>query len=362
MLFDNITIRGTTIKNRVVLPPMVITKSDKYGCVTANEQEHYLRMAEGGVGLIIQEATCISDTGKLCDTQLGVWKDEQIQGLQSIVDIAHANNTAIVLQIHHAGVKSTGTNLDVPFDYDIEMHGRRVAGKAMSLDRAGVIREQFIEAGRRAYQAGYDGVELHGAHGYLISQMLNPGVNTRYDSLGIDPQGYVRSIMEGIRKVTDESFIIGIRLGGMEPNLKNGLDSVRKLRGVADYFHISYGYSTDEKEKEQICASDFPYEPTIYAAKAVKRMLTNEYNDRTPVIAVSGITSPAVAEDILQRYHIDMVSVGRGHLVNPNWVKDAVAGRETGKCLHCNKCQWKSGKCPGITLLERRRKGSISPR
>lgn len=356
MLFDPITIRGTIIRNRVVVPPMVVTKSDEHGCVTDFERQHYRKFAEGGAGLIIQEATCINDSGKLCDTQLGVWNDGQIEGLRSIVEIAHKNGAAIVLQIHHAGVKSTGNKLDVPFDFDIEMHGRRVCGKAMSLETARRIHDEFVEAGRRAYEAGYDGVELHGAHGYLISQLLNPVVNIRDDSLGTDPQGYVRSIMEEIRKVTDDEFIIGIRLGGLEPNLKDGLNSVRKLRGAADYFHVSYGYSTDETEAARIKAAGFPYEYTIYAAKEIKRMLKEEFGDDTPVIAVSGINSPAMAEDILQRYGVDMVSIGRGHLINPNWAEDAAAGLETGKCLKCKKCMWKWGKCPGIAVRKKKSK------
>lgn len=356
MLFEPIKLRETVIKNRVAVPPMVITKSDEKGHVTDYERQHYRKFAEGGVGLIIQEATCINDTGKLCDTQLGVWNDSQIEGLRSIVEIAHENGSAILLQIHHAGVKSTGDKLDVPFDFEIEMHGRYISGKAMTLETADRIRQEFIEAGRRAYEAGYDGVELHGAHGYLISELFNPKANIRQDILGTDPQGYVRSIMEGIRETTDEKFIIGIRIGGLEPNLQDGLNSVRKLRGAADYFHVSYGYMTDEAEVEQIRKSGFPYEPTIYAAKEVKRMLVEEYGDNTPVLAVSGIRSPEMAEDILQTYGIDMVSIGRGHLINPNWVRAAMEGRETGKCIHCKKCQWKWDKCPGIILLNKARK------
>lgn len=148
---------------------MVITKSDEQGYVTDFERSHYTRLAKGGAGLIVQEATCINETGKLCDTQLGIWDDRQIPGLRSIVEPVHKNGAAIVLQIHHAGVKSTGDKLDVPFDFEIEMFGRIARGKAMTLETARRIQQEFIRAGRRAYEAGYDGVELHAAHGYLLS-------------------------------------------------------------------------------------------------------------------------------------------------------------------------------------------------
>lgn len=334
---------------------MVITKSDEQGYVTDFERSHYTRLAKGGAGLIVQEATCINETGKLCDTQLGIWDDRQIPGLRSIVEPVHKNGAAIVLQIHHAGVKSTGDKLDVPFDFEIEMFGRIARGKSMTLETARRIQQEFIRAGRRAYEAGYDGVELHAAHGYLLSQLLNPGVNVRTDVLGTDPQSYVRSIAEGIRQATDNNFIIGIRLGGFEPTLEDGLNTVRRLRGTVDYFHVSYGYSADQEAIQRLKDSAYPYEQTIYAAQQVKKLLVEEFRDHTPVIAVSGITSPEMAEAILQDTGVDFVSIGRGHLVNPDWTKDAMAGCDTGKCLHCKRCLWKQDKCPGIALLKRKR-------
>ena len=214
MLFEPFTIRKTTLKNRVVLPPMVITKSDQYGYVTPYEEEHYRRMAEGGARLLIQEATCVNRTGKLCGTQLGIWEDGQIEGLNRLVRIAHENGAKMLVQLHHAGVKSFGDDIDAPFDFDMDLFGRHIRGSAMTSETAERIQRDFIRAGRRAWEAGYDGVEIHGAHGYLLSQLLNPGMNVRQDSLGTDPHSYVQTILEEIRRETDENFIIGIRIGG----------------------------------------------------------------------------------------------------------------------------------------------------
>lgn len=349
MLFEEIKIRNTTLKNRIVIPPMVITHSDENGLMTQEDLEHYRRMGHSGAAMVIQEATCVSDHAKLCTTQFGLWNDSQIAGMRAVAKAIHDGGAVAVVQIHHAGAKSMGNRIEAPFDFDMELWGNHIAGKTMSQEDALRIRDEFVAAGRRAMLAGYDGVELHAAHGYLLSQMMNPLVNKMTGSLGENPCDYVRSIMDGIREVTSDDFIVGIRLGGMEPTLDDGMSHVQMLRGHADYFHVSYGESTGtvpvipEEYKE--------LGQTAFAAMKIKQMLMRE-QDETPVIAVVGMSAPGRAQKILQETGVDLIAVGRGHLVNPNWTNDLKNGLYPGQCYLCKSCKVRQGICPGQIKLK----------
>ena len=151
---------------------MVCSKYREDGYVVDENIDHYRQIAKGGVGLIIQEATCVSNTGRLSKTQLGIWDDKQINGLKQIANAVHSEGTTIVVQIHHAAIKSVDGIYDCPSDFIFNNpnDGTFVKGNEMSGERIKHVIQQFINAGKRAFEAGYDGIELHGAHPYLVSQ------------------------------------------------------------------------------------------------------------------------------------------------------------------------------------------------
>jgi 2,4-dienoyl-CoA reductase-like NADH-dependent reductase (Old Yellow Enzyme family) len=345
-LFSEFNIKDVKMKNRICIPPMVVGFSND-GSVTTENIERYKKLAQGGAGLIIQEATCINIDGKLSEKQLGIWADEQIKGLKSIVDAVHEENCPIFVQIHHAGVVGISENPLCPSAYEYKNPARTVVGREMTIEDIKSIQNDFIEAARRAYEAGYDGVELHGCHGYLICQFFNKRVNTRTDEYGTNPEKFVIEILEGIRKVTPKEFVVGIRLGGFEPTIEDGLHYAIVLeRNGIDFLDISYGFGSEQKMN---VPEGYKYSNAVYAAEKIKEEVS------VPVFAVNGIYSAETAEEILRERDVDMVDIGKGALINPNWANDAKEGKDTGKCLSCAKCMWfgQSKVCAGKVIFER---------
>lgn len=349
-LQDDFLIRSTQIRNRICVPPMVVYNwTDESGVVSDRHVEHYREMAKGGAGLIIQEATCITKEGRLTDSQLGIWDDAHIPGLRRIVQAVHAEGCPIFVQIHHAGVVSVAQHPYCPDAYTLHRDGVEKHGVKMTLDDIEQMQTAFVQAARRAYEAGYDGIELHGCHSYLMCQFLNKRVNKRDDRYGVHPEQFIYEIMDRIRAIVPENFVMGIRLGAFEPTLFDAIEHAKGLEAHGiDFLDISYGFSGED---EPFKPADFPYKDVIYAAGQIKKQC------HVPVFTVNGIRVAADAHGVLEATDVDMVDVGRSTLVNPHWAADALAGRETGKCLDCRICQWRvdSDRCAG-RLLRRKHK------
>lgn len=350
-LFEPFCIGDIEIRNRVCFPPVVCYGyGGTDGYVTDANVEHYRRIARGGAGLIIQEATCVDREGKLVENQLGIWEDGQIPGLSRIVDAVHKEGCPVFIQIHHAGVSGLDGELACPSDYTFYKNGEKKTGKEMSLEEIHQVQKEFVDAALRAYKAGYDGVELHGCHQYLMCEFFNRRVNKRKDIYGEQGELFAVEILRRIKKLVPETFLVGIRLGGFEPTLEDGIRHAQVLEqeGI-DFIDVSYGFSGEDTPR---APENYPYEKCIYAAGEIKKKVN------VPVFAVNGITSPRMAADVLECTGVDMVDVARGMLVNPCWVKDAIEGRDTGKCYHCKECLYceEPKKCAGRCALEKQRK------
>lgn len=353
-LFQPFQIKSVKIRNRVCMPSMVCFHwADASGQVTERHIRHYQAAARGGVGLIIQEATCVSETGRLSGDQLGLWDDGQVPGLRRLVEAVHREGVPIFNQIHHAGVMGNGADLLCPSDFSCMGKKKMQHGREITPEEIRRVQAEFVAAARRSYEAGYDGVELHGCHSYLISQFLNRNVNRRTDGYGQKPETFVTEILEEIRRVTPPEFIVGIRLGAFEPALADGIAHARLLEAHGiDFFDVSYGFrGQDSPEKP----ADFPYKDVIYAAGEIKKQVS------VPVFAVNSIKNGEMAEDILRRTSVDMVDIGRGILVNYHWANDVKEGRDPGKCLDCKECIWRLTPdrtvCPGYRQYMKRQTG-----
>lgn len=346
-LFDPVAIGSVTAKNRICIPPMVLYgHAGDDGQVTGAHVAHYGRLAEGGAGLIIQEATCVTKGGRLRGDQLGIWSDDQVPGLRRITETVHRSGCPIFIQLHHAGVVGVGPEHLCPDSYVFTGKDGPVTGEKMTLAQIAEVREAFIQAGRRAYLAGYDGVELHGCHSYLLCQFLNRRVNQREDVYGQKPLRLVTEILEGIRAATSTEFVIGIRLGGFEPALADGVAHAEALadHGV-EFIDVSYGF-TGEMDTSAPGNPSLP--DTIRAAEAIQRAVD------VPVFAVGGIRLPEDAARVLRETGVAMVDVGRSALVDPAWPNKARRGAIPGRCLDCKVCQWRidPARCPGRKRLE----------
>jgi NADPH2 dehydrogenase len=348
-LFQPLTIRNLTTRNRIAVPPMVVQHwSDDTGTVIDRQVMHYRELAEGGAGLIIQEATCVERDGRLADTQLGIWEDGQIEGLKRITDAVHQYHTPIFVQLHHAGVFGFTDDTVCPSDITCTVRGKEKHAHALATEELHRIQHSFVAAAERAMKAGYDGVEIHACHNYLISQFYNILVNKRIDEYGKQPSLFALEIIREIRRRVPESFVIGVRLGAFEPTLEDGIaHAVELTESGVDFLDISYGF---DQRSQPFKPENYPFSDRIYAAQEIRKRVS------IPVFAVGEIESAEKAEDILQKAVVDMVDVGRGMLVNPNWANDAKAGQDVGTCLYCKTCMWRvdADKCPGRKVFQRK--------
>ena len=349
-LFTPCSIRHLTLANRICVPPMVVRSySDESGFVSDKNVSHYRQIAAGEPGLIIVEATCVSPDGKLAKDQLGLWEDAQIEGHRRITDVIHQAGIPVFLQLHHAGIMNPEASLRVcPSTYSFTEQGISREGTELTASQADHIADQFLAAAKRAYAAGYDGIELHGCHKYLMCQFFNRKVNRRTDQYG-PSEAFAVKVLDSIREALPSDYIVGIRLGGFEPGLEDGIRHAQIMEAHgADFLDISYGF---DPEQESFVPDGYPCKDIHYAAAKIKEAVS------VPVMAVNGISSREMADLVLDTTGVDMVDIARGILVNPNWPRDAREGRPVGRCLTCPSCKWRShpDECAGRRLLARQR-------
>lgn len=342
-LFSNIKVKETYIKNRIVLPPMVcFGYSDDQGFVSDKNVEHYKARAIGGVGTIIVEATCVHKNGRLSNDQLGIWSDAHIDGLKRIADECHKYNTSVLLQIHHAGLKTPLSVTDDILAPSKTIDKNREI-REMTLDDIYEIKSCFVNAAIRAEIAGFDGIEIHGAHGYLISQFMSPLINRRNDKYGgsiINRTQFAKEIIGEIKEKVDKNFIIGYRMGGNEPSLQNGLEIAKLLESYGvDLLHISAGISD---ETIPIVEPGFNYNWIVYCGTEINKVVT------IPVIVVNGIRTTEQAQYILSNKLADFVAIGKAMLIDSNWAKKSKEKQSIIQCEACKYCYRFSDieKCP----------------
>ncbi len=345
-LYSSYTLKGHQVMNRLVMPPMVCFNwSDDNGNVTDEHITHYEKRGLGHVGLVVVEATAISKIGRLAPSQLGIWNHEQVEGHSKIARALGTQGTKSLLQIHHAGdkaPKSVAPEPLAPSTYDLH-DGRST--KALTLGEIKGIQKEFLIAALRAEEAGYDGIEIHGAHGYLINQFLSPLTNHREDLYGGSLENRLRFIQELLTLLKDhlpEDFIIGYRHGGNTPTLSEGIEISRELEKMGvDLLHISAGIA-EEKDLPKPPES-FPHSWIVYAGVETKKSVN------IPVVVVNGIRTPEEAEPLIEKDLSDFAAVGRGLLVDSQWIHKGEQGRAVNPCLRCKpRCFYLSDgkKCP----------------
>ena len=337
------------------MPPMVtFDYLEENGLFTEEHVTHYEERAKGGVGLIIIEATCVNKNGRLADRQLRLWSDKYVDGFSKIAEACHKYGAKVLLQIHHAGLKapkSSSVDIVAPSNYDekLDLKNSSISARALTVNEIHGLQKDFIDAAVRAKKAGLDGVELHGAHGYLISQFLSPIVNKREDLYGrnvINRARFATEIITGIREATGNDFIIGCRMGSNEPDLRTSIELAKNFeKAGADLLHVSFGFGPIAMAQSDLpmVPEDFKHNWIVYGGTEIKR------NVNIPVIVVNGIKTPEQASDLIENDLADFVAVGRGLLVDAEWVNKAQQANTILTCLDCKVCVWfKSGNsCPG---------------
>ncbi|WP_334076874.1 NADH:flavin oxidoreductase/NADH oxidase [Paenibacillus sanfengchensis] len=327
-LFSSYKLKSLELKNRVVLPPMCqysVTKKD--GIANDWHYTHYVSRAVGGTGLVIIEMTDVEPDGRISDYDLGLWSDDQIPPLARIVEASHQHGARVGIQIAHAGRKAEDAPVPVapsaiPFDE------KSKTPRALTTEEVKDMVEKFRLAVRRAVQAGFDTIELHGAHGYLIHQFHSPLTNQRTDEYGQDLTRFGREVIEAAKSEMPAGMPLIMRISAQEYmeggyGIKESLEFSKVYREAGvDMFHISAG------GEGPIAAWG---RPGTHAAYQVPLARDIKHTLDVPVIAVGRLDEPALANAVIGNGDADLVAVGRAMLRNPYWTLEAAVklGKET---------------------------------
>lgn len=327
-LFTPYTLGNVTLKNRVVMPPMCMYKAGEDGCLTPFHHSHYGARAIGGVGLIIVEATAVEPRGRITDNDLGLWSDAQIEGHQKLVQTCHDLGATMAIQLAHAGRKSIcKESIPVapsPLLFS-DTGGFKTPIALCNMEIEEII-IAFVEAAKRAYKAGYDALELHAAHGYLLGEFLSPLTNVRTDRYGGSLENRCKlaiKVCDAIMKAVPLPLIVRLSAdewmeGGWNINDSVYLSQQLHAIGVS-MMHISAG---GNHAKQTHIPPLVPSYQTDYA-KSVKE------KSAIPTIAVGLITTHEQGVTLLQEGVCDLVAYGRELLRNPNMVQFFM--KETGE-------------------------------
>ena len=342
-LFSPITINGMTLKNRAVMPPMGTGYGKADGTVSDRLVAYLARRAQGGTGLIITEICAVDPRGKGFPNELGAWQDDFISGLARIPEALHRHGAKVALQLHHAGRETfeaaAGAMPEAPSAIPSVILGQPC--EAMSLERVHQIINAFACAAGRARAAGFDAVELHGAHGYLLNQFLSPFSNQRDDEYGGNEENRMRFILEIIaaaRRVVGRDFPLWIRVSADEL-VRGGYDlalmkrfAPKMVTAGIDAIHCSVGvYSTPGSLSVASMDTDPGF--NLFRARALKEVVN------IPVIGVGRINNLQLADEAITRGDADLVSFGRQHLADPDFINKAREGNfeDIRWCVACNQ-------------------------
>lgn len=316
-LFEEYTIKNTTFKNRIVMAPMCMYQSDKEdGQVTDWHRIHYPARAVGQVGLIILEATAVEPQGRISAQDLGIWEDGHVEGLAELVRLMKLHGSKTGIQLAHAGRKATVDGA-IQAPSAIAFSDQYKLPVEMSVEEIQETVEAFKAAAVRSKQAGFDVIELHAAHGYLINQFLSPLSNKRSDEYGGSAENRYRilkEIIDGVNEVWDGPLFVRISAhdyteGGMTPELYVEMTKWMKDQGV-DLIDVSSGAVVPAK------INAFPGYQVPFAE-------TIKHKTPIEVGAVGLITNALHAEEILQNERADLVFLARELLRDPYWAYTA---------------------------------------
>lgn len=354
-LFKPIKIGTLEVKNRIVNEPMGLSYCDENGKCTPRESAFYAERAKGGIGLVLTECMPVVPGGPIGvrgggnSRQFLVTTDDAIPELKKLADAVHAEGAAVMIEIYHSG--NQGEYYSEADGLTLSPSGQESAlthapTRAMTVDEIHEVIQCFVDATVRAQKAGIDGVELHGAHGYLINEFLSPYSNHRTDEYGGNTENrcrIVKEIMEGIRAVLPDYPVI-IRYsadeylrctpaGDVGITLEEGVKIAKEFEKYGiDAIDVSAGtYETMNWAWEPV---GFEQGWKIGNAKAVKEAVN------IPVIACSVLRDPAYCDKVIAEGYVDMVGSARQFLADPYWPTKAKEGRisEIRRCISCLNC------------------------
>lgn len=313
-LFTPFKVKGLEFKNRIMMSPMCMYSASDEGKLTDWHFVHYSTRAMGGVGLIMQEATAVEKRGRITAKDLGLWDDSQVEPLKRMVDFVHSIGCKIGVQLAHAGRKCEVRSETIVAPSAMDWSEEYPVSAELTKEEIKDIVKAFVQAARRAVKAGYDTVEVHAAHGYLIHEFLSPLSNKRTDEYGGKRENrvrFLREVLNEIKKNIPDNMPIFMRVsatdfvdGGLDIN--ETVEIVKLVKDLVDIVDCSSGGLLSPR------IDLYPGYQIIYA-ETVKR------ETGVPSLAVGLISSPDMAEEIIGNGRADMVALGRVLLRQPYW-------------------------------------------
>ena len=330
-IFTPLKVGTHTLKNRIVIPPLVVfgLPDDGSDMVQEAHLKHYERMANGGAGLLIVESIT-TDPVHEHRAMIGAYDEKFLDGLKTLAAVCKENDTVALAQITNTGLEL------MPY----------MSLKEMPAETFRRYRDAFINAAVNCKKAGFDGVELHCAHGFYLNQVLE--LNNRDDAYG-DGNSILQGMIREIKEVCGTDFLVDVRMGNHDMNALIQSAKAAEAAG-ADLLHISRGAWDDgdaslSKHDEKAAAlhspapteqmpAEFGFAYTVYMASRVQP----EVN--IPVICVGDLRKPEQVEEILEKRMASLTALGRQQLADPEWTNKVAAGQEINMCINCKACKW----------------------
>ena len=350
-LQEEVKINGMRLRNRIAMPPLTTNYGSPNGIVTEDVIQFYSERSKD-VGLVIVEASTVRADGRILNGSLGLWEDGQVAGMAKLADTIKKSGAAAVVQISHAGARC--------YPAGGELQGASPSGFAfradvdpitISPDQIDQMVADFVSAAGRAAEAGFDGVEIHGAHFYLISQFLSPLTNQRQDRYGGDAGARATLALEVVRSVRErvgKSYPILFRLNAVEKvsggqTLADALEVSKLLADAGvDALDVSLIASSSWKEAEGrrllVATSAFPKDQP--AGENVQPTAAIKEATGLPVIAVGKLGEGDLAAASVRALPIDIVAIGRQMIADPDAAGKILAGNgdQIVRCDECMTC------------------------
>jgi 2,4-dienoyl-CoA reductase-like NADH-dependent reductase (Old Yellow Enzyme family)/thioredoxin reductase len=370
-LFSPFAIKSVQLKNRIVMPALASFLIESNGAISDAAVEHYRRRAGGGPAMVIVEACAVSPEGVVSNHQAQIYDDSFIDGLSRIAAVIKSEGSVPAVQLHHGGRQTSIKVIKRKPLAPSPIPCPTIRGEVepLSIDGIQEIVRKFGDAAERARQAGFELIEIHGAHGYLINQFLSNISNIREDEYGGDTVGRSRfaiEIVEALRRRLGRDFPLSFKISAQEfvPGGLTVKESIEILKYLVtagiDVVQVSAG---NDITPEWICQPMFmPKACLADSADQVKKALD------IPVMAVGRINDPLVANEIISNGQADLVCIGRGLLADPEMPNKAREGRldEIRTCIACNTCMesiFRKGRieCLVNPILGREKEMAIVP-
>lgn len=340
-IFEPITIKRTTIKNRIAMTPMGTNYGETSGEMSSRHMNYYNLRAKGGTGLIILENANVEyPAGSNGTSQIRIDHDSFMPRYYQLVESLHKNGACVAIQINHAGASASSarTGMETVSSSNIPTKEGGEIPRPMTRDEILHTVKKYGEAAKRVQAIGFDAVEIHCGHSYLMSQFISPYYNKRTDEFGGSVENrlrFPRMVLEEVRRQVGPWFPIIVRISADEKveggnTLEDTLEYLEYLDEFVDLYDVSCGLNPSLQY--QIDSNFLPDGWRSYMARAVKDKFGK------PVMNAGNYRDPEVVEKILESGDVDIVGMGRGLIADPDWVKKVASGQEEmiRKCISCN--------------------------